>query len=139
MDKPILKGRPPNTEEIYIKEKYLESLTKQPDLMNDVAKQLLTLELAIPGLYASVLKLTSGKDTTVVISNEIYFVFSCWIISLICIIAALFPRSYAIDPDNHTQLRNSFFTVALYKFGWIAASAATFVAGLGFVIWDLIT
>ena len=138
-DTPIITGRPPNTEEAFIKEKYLESISRQPGLMDDVAKQLLTLELAIPGIYVTVLKLISGKDEKLSISGDLYFVFVCWPASLVCIVIALLPRIYKVNVDDHTAIREYFFKTALYKFIWLAASTAIFVAGLFFVLKDLIT
>lgn len=38
-----------------------EDIARQSERMDDLAKQLITLELAIPGLYAVVLKLVSGE------------------------------------------------------------------------------
>lgn len=136
---PVIKGRSPNKEEIFINEKYLESISKQPELMDSVAKQLLTLELAIPGIYASVLKLVSSGEKPLSLSTDLYFVFACWLVSLICIIMAIIPRTYKADLNDKTAIRKSFFEAALYKFTWILASVATFVAGLFFAIKDLIT
>ena len=138
-DTPIIKGRPPNNEEEFIKEKYLESISKQPELMDNIAKQIITLELAIPGLYASALKLGSGKHSTVSLSSDIYCAFAYWLIALICIVVALIPRRYKINIDDHTAIRDSFFKTARYKLAWIVASITTFAAGLFFILKDLIS
>ncbi len=55
METPIIRAQPPNNEDTYLKEKHLESISKQLELMEDIAKQMLTLELAIPGLYLSLI------------------------------------------------------------------------------------
>lgn len=138
MDKnTIIKGRPPNAEETFIHEKHLESISRQPILMEEVAKQLLTLELAIPGIYATVLKLTSGDKDKLTLTDNLYFVFSFWLVSLICILIALLPRAYRIDQNDITEQRNSFFKAALNKYIWILASIITFVLGIGFALKDL--
>jgi hypothetical protein len=67
-DQPLT-TRPPDAYEAKIKEKYAESFAGQSDLMDKLAQQLLTLELAIPGLYATVLKLVAGDKATVPINN----------------------------------------------------------------------
>lgn len=135
----VIKGRPPNTDETYIREKYLEGISKQPELMDGVAKQLLTLELAIPGLYVSILKLVGGKDSKLTLSDDIYLVFAFWLVALVCTVAALFPRHYTVDPNNHTQIRESFYRAASYKFIWLSASVAAFVCGLVFAVKDLVS
>lgn len=136
---PTIKGRPPNTEETFIKEKYLESISQQPALIHDVIKQLFTVELAIPGIYITILKLNHDEKQAIVVSDELYFVFACWLVSLVCIIIALIPRSYRVNPDDHTALRESFFKVALYKFTWLIASTTAFITGLFFAIKDIIS
>ncbi|HIQ14270.1 MAG TPA: hypothetical protein EYH38_01690 [Leucothrix sp.] len=63
MSDEIIKGQPLNAEDDLILEKHLESISRQPILMEEVAKQLLTLELAIPGVYATVLTRTDQPIT----------------------------------------------------------------------------
>ena len=137
--RPVVKGRPLNADETYIREKYLEGISKQPELMDSVAKQLLTLELAIPGLYVSILKLVGGKDNTLTLSDDIYLVFAFWLMALICTVGALFPRHYTVDPNNHTQIRESFYRAASYKFIWLGASITAFVCGLIFAVKDILS
>ena len=132
-----VRGRPPNDEEKFIREKHLESISRQPILMEEVAKQLLTLELAIPGIYATVLKLTSGDKGKLTLTSDLYFVFAFWLVSLICIIIALIPRAYKIDQNDISAQRDSFFKAAFSKYIWILASVITFVLGLGFALKDL--
>ena len=134
---PSIRGRPPNKAEQFIDEKYLETVSKQPDLMDSVARQLLTLELAIPGIYASVLKLTSGEDGTMTMTADLYYVFACWLVSLVCTLFAILPRSYQVDLHDKTAIRDFFHQAALYKFYWVIASVTAFVAGLIFAIKDL--
>lgn len=136
---PIIQGRPPNKDETFIKEKYLESLTQQPALINDVIKQLFTVELAVPGIYIAILKLNHDDKQAIVISDDLYYVFACWLVSFVCILIALIPRSYRVNPDDHTELRESFFRVALYKFTWLVASTTAFVAGLFFAVKDMMS
>ncbi len=52
--------RPLNDNEKLLREKFHESIVAQSDLMDKLSERLLTLELAIPGLYATALKLISG-------------------------------------------------------------------------------
>lgn len=133
----IVKGRPPNAEEKFIREKHLESISRQPALMDEIAKQLLTLELAIPGLYATVLKLISGDSGKLTLSSDLISVFLFWLLSLGCIVFALLPRAYKIDGNDLTAIRNSFYKAASNKYAFILASIITFVIGILFAIKDL--
>ena len=105
--------------------------------MDDIAKQLFTLELAVPRFYASILKLTSEKIAPLSFTLDIYLVFGCWLVSLIFIIVALLPKNYKVNINDHTDIRDSFYTIAKYKFNWIIISIAAFSAGLIFVLKDL--
>lgn len=139
-----IKGQPLDAEDNLILEKHIESISRQPILMEDLAKQLLTLELAIPGIYISVIKLISGDNSgdksKFILSSELYYVFSFWLVSVICIIIALLPRPYKIKNSNDlTEIRQSFYQAARYKYLWILASLATFIIGLIFSLKDLST
>ena len=132
-----IQGQPPNNDDTFLKEKHLESISKQPELMDGIAKQLLTLELAIPGLYISAIRV-SDKLGKINPTCALYLAFSCWLLSLIFIIVALVPRAYTINPDDHTLIRDSFYKTARYKLNWIIASITAFASGLFFVLKDLI-
>jgi len=141
MNQNIIKGRQPNADERFIREKHLESLTRQPMLMNELAKQLLTLELAIPGLFATVLKLLSGGNGgdagKLTLTSDLYSVFLFWLFSLAFSILALLPRAYKVDANDLTAIRQSFYKAASYKYFLILASIICFVIGILFAIKDL--
>jgi hypothetical protein len=99
--------RPPNTYEEKIKEKYAESFANQSDLMDKLAQQLLTLELAIPGLYATVLKLIWGDKATVARNTMLYVTFAVWMVALGLTLVALIPRQWKVNPDIMLQDPNS--------------------------------
>ena len=63
-DDPPVPTRPLADEDTFLQQKYQESIVNQADLMDKLATQLITLELAIPGLYATVLKLVQGDEAT---------------------------------------------------------------------------
>jgi hypothetical protein len=43
---------------------FVKDVAEQATRLDDLAKQLITLEIAIPGLYAAALKLVSGDQAT---------------------------------------------------------------------------
>lgn len=132
----IKKGRPPRKEESFLRQKYDESFSAQSELMDNVAKQLLTLELAIPGLYATVLKLVSGKEGGIQVSDHLMLAFSAWLFSLVCIITAIMPRPYKVNTDSYQSLRKFFSRSARYKYFFVLCSTAAFVFGLTHLILD---
>jgi hypothetical protein len=99
MTNPPLTTRPPDSYEEKIKEKYAESFANQGDLMDKLAQQLLALELAIPGLYATVLKLISGDKATLPVNNMLYVTFGLWVVALGLTLMALMPRAWKVNPE----------------------------------------
>jgi len=89
--------RPITESEQLLREKFYESIITQSDLMDKLSERLLTLELAIPGLYATALKLMQGDKATVTINAALYITFSCWLIALALTLAALIPKKWIVD------------------------------------------
>ena len=135
-----LATRPPNTYEVKLKEKYAESFAKQSDLMDKLAQQLLTLELAIPGLYATVLKLVAGDEATVPINKLLYVTFGLWVVALALTLLALMPRAWKVnievmqqDPNSTTGelgLKDFFVKSAHYKRNLLVVATFLFFAGI---------
>ena len=138
-DNPI-PTRPLNENEILLRKKFYEGLTAQSDLMDKVAERLLTLELGIPGLFATVLKLTRGEKATLVINAALNAAFALWLLALILTLLALTPRKWTVDTSLLRQDPNrlseslgieDFFTQsALYKRRLVTISSLLFFAGI---------
>ena len=137
--KPIA-TRPLNDNEKMLREKFYASFATQSDLMDKLSERLLTLELAIPGLYAAALKLISGDKATVEINAALYVTFGCWFLALLLTLLALTPRKWVVDPTVLQQdpsklseglgIEDFFERSALYKRRLIAASSTLFFAGI---------
>ena len=56
-----------------LRESFAKDIAEQASRLDELAKQLITLDIAIPGLYAAILKLVSGETATVAIWDT----FSC--------------------------------------------------------------
>jgi hypothetical protein len=97
-DKPIM-TRPINDEEKTLRQKFFESFAAQSDLMDKMSERLITLELAIPGIYATILKLLGGDDAVVVRNVWFYLTFGFWALALIFTLIALIPRKYQVDTN----------------------------------------
>jgi cytochrome c biogenesis factor len=123
-----------------MRQKFYESLAAQSDLMDKVSAQLLTLELAIPGLYAAVLKLVSGDKATVALSPFFYLTFACWLLVLALTLVAIIPKKWKVNPELLRQtpqkmaaelgIEDFFEKSAERKRGLIIASSLLFFAGI---------
>lgn len=137
--KPIA-TRPLHDNEKLLREKFYESVAAQSDLMDKLSERLLTLELAIPGLYAAALKLVRGDSATVGISGALYVTFGCWLLALLLTLLALTPRKWVVDPTVLQQdpkkfseglgIEDFFQRSALYKRRLNIASSVLFFAGI---------
>jgi len=90
--------RPPHKGEELLREKFAASIAGQSELMDKLGRQMITLELAIPGLYATVLKLAQGKDATLPLNNWLYTTFLFWFVALLLTLVSLIPRNWRVDP-----------------------------------------
>jgi hypothetical protein len=92
-DQPI-STRPLGDNEKLLRDKFYASITSQSDLMDKLSERLLTMELAIPGLYATALKLLRGTGATITAGAGLYVTFACWLLALILTLTALTPRNW---------------------------------------------
>ena len=132
--------RPLSEDEKLLRKKFYESIAAQSDLMDKLSERLLTLELGIPGLFATVVKLTLGDKATVTVNTAMYVAFAFWLLALILILFALTPRKWQVDPTILKQDPNKFsdglgiedyFTrSAIYKRRLIFASSLLFFVGV---------
>ena len=137
---PILTVQPITPQIKLLRQKYAESVVSQADLMDGLAKQLLTLEMGIPALYATVLKLIQGKDATLPLNNWIIFAFIFWFLALLLTLASLVPRNWRVDPTlikpdptgktTALTLEQFFYETAKYKRRLLIAACLLFWAGI---------
>jgi hypothetical protein len=148
----IIQAKPVSPETKLLREAYWADKTGQADLMDSLAKELIRLELAIPGIYATILKFLSGGDATADNSqpNRLYAIFGLWGLSLILSFLSLYPLWWQVDTakikgkagerpkigawlkHKSLSLEDYFFVVARYKRWLLALSALSFFAGLFF-------
>jgi hypothetical protein len=89
--------RPVDENENLLRRKFTGSITGQSDLMDKLSERLLTLELAIPGLYATALKLMRGDKAIVAVNCALYVTFACWAAALLLTLAALTPKKCLVN------------------------------------------
>ena len=137
--KPI-STRPLNDNEKLLREKFYEGIAAQSDLMDKLSERLLTLQLAIPGAYATALKLMYGDKATVTLGTVGYITFGLWFASLILTIFALTPRKWKVDVSTLKQdpkkldqalgIEDFFEQSAIYKRRLISISSMLFFLGI---------
>ena len=138
-DQPISTA-PLSDNEKLLREKFYESIAAQSDLVDKMSERLLTLELAIPGLYATVLKLVSGEKATVRLNPAFYVTFACWLVALILTLIALTPKKWVVDstilkqdPNKFSEglgIEDFFEQSAVYKRRLLVASSVLFFVGI---------
>ena len=133
-DKPI-PTRPPSGSEKLLKEKFAESVVAQSKQMDKLGQQLITLELAIPGLYATVLKLIHGDKATLTATPALYICFGAWSLALLLTLISMIPRNWAVNRGIMKQnsmiqseelgIEDFFYKSAQYK-RWLLIPACLF-------------
>jgi len=133
-----LQTRPVKPSEQHMQERLSEAIADQSKLMDSLAQQLLLVELAIPGMYATFWKLASG-DEKITLSYALGYAFTCWLLSIFCTIGSLFPQNYGnIQRNNPKSIEDFFNKAASYKRAWLLVSVLLFIAGLFYIIRDMI-
>jgi hypothetical protein len=140
MSDQTLSTRPLSENEILMRVKFYEGIVAQSDLMDKLSERLLTLELAIPGLYATVLKLVGGDTATVILNLAFYITFVCWLGALILTLIALTPKRWTVDPAILKQdpkkfseglgIEDFFAQAAAHKRRLVVASSVLFFLGI---------
>jgi hypothetical protein len=141
MNDPIIRTRPVESGEAILKDKFAESIAQQSELMDKLGQQLIAIELAIPGLYATALKLISGEKATLSTTNPaVYIGFAFWFGALVLTLLSLIPRRYTVDrsvfksdPDEKSALmgiEDFFHQSARYKRRLLIGSSILFFIGI---------
>ena len=114
----------------YMQERLSEAIANQSKLMDTFAQQLLVVEIAIPGLYATSLKLVT-KSGYIGVSWNLYIVFFCWILAVTLTILAMLPRPYKdIDTNNRQAIETFFEKAAQHKRRLLIPSLVLFFSGI---------
>ncbi len=142
----VYASQPPTTGESKLVEKFHERLADQSKQMDELARQMITIELGVPGLYASVLALLRGDKATLPAGPLLWLAFGGWGLALLLTFLAVFPRSYPVDmtlleadpaAGGPLGIVDYFRRPARYKWRLLAAAAAAFWIGLAAGVWVL--
>lgn len=132
--------RPVSENENLLRKKFYESIAAQSEMMDKLAERLLALELGIPGLFATVVKLTRGEDAVMTINAALNAAFALWLAALILTLLALTPKAWKVDVglmkqdpkklDQALGIEDFFTQSALRKRRLLTYSSLLFFAGI---------
>ena len=111
--------------------------TAQAVRLDDLAKQLITLSIAVPSLYAAVLKLTACDSAGMPRAEITFWAFSAWLLALGLSLASLLLRRYEIDPDNLTEIRNYFSHSARRKYRILCCACICSFLGIALAVFGM--
>lgn len=120
-----------------LQDSFAKDVANQAGRMDDLAKQLISLNLAIPALYGAVLKLTQGDGATV--SGWLVFIaFFSWLVALGLALVTLIPVKNKVDANQLSSLESYFKSTAQRKQKLVIASSLLSFFGVCLVIFGLV-
>ena len=121
-----------------LQEKFAEDIANQATLMDGMGKQLLTLELAMVGIYATVLKLIAGSEATLEQGWSVGMTFLFWFMAVVATVLAIFPEKYELDSSKMDEIKRYFHASAQKKAKMLIASVALFFTGVAVSVFSII-
>jgi hypothetical protein len=130
MEEEKYRSKPLDIMDIKLQEKFAEDTANQAALMDNMGKQLLTLELGMVGIYATVLKLVAGSEATLHVDGSVVITFFLWLMAVISAVLAIFPEEYKVDSSKMDEIKDYFYTSARKKGKMLTLSVVLFFAGV---------
>ncbi len=139
----IVESRPPEPGDKELIREFRKEQVKQGERLDNIAKELFKLELAIPGIYAVVLTLIAEKD--IVISYQfVIWIFLFWLVAVILTFIGLFPKTYDVlrdtprrvkttepaKPSDKLTIEEFYRKSATRKYLWLSLAALCFFTGI---------
>ena len=131
------KSKPLTPIEQKVQEKFAEEVANQAGLMDSMGKQLLSLELAMVGIYATVLKLISGESATLESGWSVGITFLFWFMSVVLTVLAIFPQEYKVDSSKMDEIKAYFHKSARHKAKMLIGSVTLFFMGVAVSVFTL--
>ena len=108
-----------------LQESFAQDFIQQSNRLDDTTKRLLTLQLAIPGIFAVLLKLLPEGQAQAVEATQLYrdiiligSAFLSWTLALIFSLWALQPKKHTVNPqvlENKSQDKSFFGLIDFYQ------------------------
>ena len=128
--------RPPTSVELTLLQKAHENIVTQVERMDKLAQQLITIELAVPGVYAAVLKMVTGQDTAA-IGLFLIIAFASWLLALGWTLFALVPHQTKTIRNSPDDVERVFLETAERKYRRIMTGIGFFVTGILATLLDI--
>ena len=109
----------------------------QATRLDDLAKQMITLCLAVPSVYAVVLTMIQGKDAPMLQPGTLFLAFVFWLAALGLSLGSLIPERREIDPDSLTQIRAYFSRSAGRKFRLLCLACILNFTGIAMAVFSI--
>ncbi|WP_018014562.1 hypothetical protein [Teredinibacter turnerae] len=136
----VLSTCPPSPTDDILRQKFDEEIAAQITRMDELGKLLITIELSVPGLYATALKLVQGMQA-IVTGIEVAIAFFCWFVALLMTLWAVLPKKYNVDrnviyiehsteADQALSIEAFFQSSAQYKYCRLLIACGFFFIGI---------
>ena len=117
-----------------LRESFAKDIAEQCNRLDDLAKQLITVQLAIPGIFATVLKAVAGDTAVLPVTIVVLLAYAAWFAGLLLTWASLMPKKNVVDRNSLTEINDYFAVNAKRKYDRLkCASISTFV-GIVFAV-----
>ncbi len=136
----IIITQPPDENDNLLRKKFYEDIARQSERVDNLSAHLLSIELAIPGIYAGILKLVAGDGAVLGNTPTVQLTFGIWFIALILTLVSLAPKKYIVDTkiliqdpakmDEGLGIEDFFSKSAQYKLRLAFASSLFFFLGI---------
>ncbi|MCP4702133.1 MAG: hypothetical protein GY862_35525 [Gammaproteobacteria bacterium] len=141
MSDEIIETQAADPSDIALLQKYAEETVKQSERLDELAKQLFTLELAIPGIYATILKLVAGKNAVLANTPLLWVSFILWSFALIFTLIGVLPRRYKVmrdtvrrentrNPGGQLSVEEFYQKSTDYKYRALVSASVCFFGGI---------
>jgi len=122
-----------------LRESFAKDIAEQASRLDELAKQLITLQIAIPSIYAALLKLVSGEKATLSNVPLTVAAFALWLVALSLTLGSLVPIRRDVDTDSLTSIQNYFTQSARRKLCFLIPAGLLTFAGIALAVWATFT
>lgn len=120
-----------------LRESFAKDIAEQCNRLDELAKQLITAQLAIPGIFAAILKLVSGDAATVSVVWQVPVAYIVWLTGMGLTWFSLFPKKHVTDRDSLTEIENYFTNSAKRKYWCLVPASALTFGGIMLAVWSI--
>jgi len=117
-----------------LREQFAADVAGQIDRMDALARQLIVLQLAIPGIYAAMLKLISGDKAMIDNPLLLALAFIIWFAALGFTLSSIMPQKQQVDPGSLSEIQHYFTSNAQRKWKCLMIASIATLIGIALAI-----